>query len=488
MARDDTATLSFLETHAPDPAATSPALALLWSRDERERVGEVTLLDPRVNPGYDPQTRAFTIGRESSRGRVCTFTRQRPGENHEAGALRSRLLSRQQLRITPVGDELELENLGRSDLRVNGQTITRGRARPGDVIALHRRALLLYTRRPQRLPSRALDPSLLNFPFGHADAYGLVGESPALWALRERVQFLARRSLHVLIIGPSGSGKELVANAIHKLSARGGASLVSRNAATIPESLVDAELFGNARGYPNPGMRERAGLIGEAHGSSLFLDELGELPQGMQAHLLRVMDLGEYQRLGETRRRVADVRLIAATNRAASELKHDLLARFPLRLQLEGLSARREDIPLIARHLLREIRRSDPDALARFDHEDSSDTPPLSSQLVERLLTCTNEHNVRGVHATLWRALSESDGRYLDLPENEASEHHHRDEEADGPALAPGASASPTDAISRAHVAQALAACGGSEERAWRALGLTSRLQLQQLLRLHQLS
>ncbi|MCA9718494.1 MAG: sigma 54-interacting transcriptional regulator, partial [Myxococcales bacterium] len=313
MAGDDTATLSHLETGAPGPATTCPALALLWSRDERERVGEVTLLDPRERAGFDPQTRAFTLGRESASGRVCSFLRQRPGENLETGALRSPLLSRRQLRITPVGDELELENLGRGVLRVNGQEITRGRARVGDVVELRRRVLLLCTRRPRRLPARELDASLLDFPFGHADAYGLVGESPVLWALRERVQFLARRSLHVLLIGPSGSGKELVANAIHTLSARGDATLVSRNAATIPESLVDAELFGNASGYPNPGMRERAGLIGEAHGSSLFLDEIGELPQAMQSHLLRVMDMGEYQRLGETRRRVADVRVIAAT-------------------------------------------------------------------------------------------------------------------------------------------------------------------------------
>src|SRR4029077_9274313 len=127
----------------------------------------------------------------------------------------------------------------------------------------------------------------------------------------------------VVIAGQSGSGKELVAQAIHALSGRADRRLVSRSAATLPEALIDAELFGNAKNYPNPGMVERSGLIGEAHGSTLFLDELGELPHAAQAHLLRVLDGGEYQRLGEAQARVSDFRLVVATNRILSSLKPD---------------------------------------------------------------------------------------------------------------------------------------------------------------------
>src|SRR5262249_46773968 len=145
---------------------------------------------------------------------------------------------------------------------------------------------------------------------------------------------IAPRSGHVIVFGTSGTGKELVAAALHGLSGRSGA-FVARNSVTLPEALVDAELFGNLKGYPNPGMPDRAGLVGAAHGGSLFLDEFGELPLSAQAHLLRVLDAGEYQRLGETGVRRADFRLLAATNRAESAFRQDVLARFDFRLKLQ---------------------------------------------------------------------------------------------------------------------------------------------------------
>jgi len=100
-------------------------------------------------------------------------------------------------------------------------------------------------------------------------------------------------------------------------------------------------------------MAVRPGLVGEANGSSLFLDEIAELAQASQAHLLRVLDSGEYQRLGEATCRRADLRLIAATNGNTSLLKHDLLARLPLRIVVADLNARKEDVPLLVRHILR---------------------------------------------------------------------------------------------------------------------------------------
>src|SRR5256885_12859655 len=104
--------------------------------------------------------------------------------------------------------------------------------------------------------------------------------------------------------------------------------MVSRNAATFPAGLIDVELFGNVANYPNHGMPERPGVVGEADGSTLFLDEIGELPTELQSHLLRFLDeRGEYTRLGDARRRTSDVRVVAATNRALEDLKHDLAAR-----------------------------------------------------------------------------------------------------------------------------------------------------------------
>src|SRR5262249_38405316 len=207
--------------------------------------------------------------------------------------------------------------------------------------------------RPLEMPVMRASSEAASFAFGAADTHGIVGESPAAWALRDTVAFAARSVGHVLIHGESGVGKELVARAIHALSARRARPLGARNAATFPEALVDAELFGNAKNYPNPGMIEREGVVGEADGSTLFLDEIGELPAALQAHLLRVLDRGgEYQRLGEPRVRRADLRVVAATNRSIDELKHDLAARLTLRVEVPSLADRREDIPLLARHLL----------------------------------------------------------------------------------------------------------------------------------------
>src|SRR5262249_66785 len=161
--------------------------------------------------------------------------------------------------------------------------------------------------------------------------------TPLAWALRDTVAFAARAEGHVLVRGESGSGKELCATAIHRLSTRGERALVARNAATFPAGLVDAELFGNAKNHPNPGTAEREGegLVGEGDGGTLFLDEIGELPAALQAHLLRVLDRnGEYQRLGESRVRRADLRVVAATNRGVAELKHDFAARFTLAVEI----------------------------------------------------------------------------------------------------------------------------------------------------------
>src|SRR6185295_7811651 len=124
---------------------------------------------------------------------------------------------------------------------------------------------------------------------------------------------------------------------------------------------------GNVKNYPNPGMQERPGLIGQAHGGTLFLDEVGELLPELSAHLLRVLDEGgEYQRLGEATPRRADVRLVGATNRETALLKHDFLARLAVRIDLPPFEARREDIPLLARHLLERAADKSPEIAARF--------------------------------------------------------------------------------------------------------------------------
>jgi two-component system nitrogen regulation response regulator GlnG/two-component system response regulator HydG len=367
--------------------ALVPALTVLWSRSEPARVGEVVLVD---RPG--------TLGREGG----LPLVRQRPGRNARTGPLSAERLSREQLRLTPRGSQIEVDNVGRRGLQVNGQAHTSARVSAGDVLELERELLLLVELRP-----RALPPAPCDHAFGEPDADGVVGESVAAWELRRRLAFVGARVGHVLLLGASGSGKELAARAVHRLSGRHG-PLVARNAATFPETLLDAELFGNRADYPNPGMPARAGAVGEADGGTLFLDEIGEVSHAMQAHLLRVLDAGEYQRLGDAGPRRADLRAVGATNRALDALKHDLLARFDHRIQLPDLAARRADIPLLAQHFLRDMAASDPSLFA--------DRPRLHPRFVSALVRYRFTTHARELRQLLWRAAAASSGKYLDLP------------------------------------------------------------------------
>jgi two-component system nitrogen regulation response regulator GlnG/two-component system response regulator HydG len=287
--------------------------------------------------------------------------------------------------------------------------------------------------------------------------------------LRSEIAFAAPRAGHVLILGDTGTGKELVARALHAASGRTGA-LVSRNAATLPESLVDAELFGNPKAYPNPGMPEREGLVGAAHGGSLFLDEFADLPSGAQAHILRVLDSGEYQRLGESMTRHSEFRLIAATNRPESALRPDLLARFDFRVRVPDLASRRDDIPLIFRHLFALVTQEDDALGARFATENR--LPRLGTGFIRRLAQHPFSANVRELRRLLWRALAESPSDVLEWPDTSRRI---------GPA-------DDGDALPAREVQRALDANNGSLEKTWRALGLSNRYVLRRLIAKHGLS
>ena len=333
-------------------------------------------------------------------------------------------------------------------------------------------------KRPLEMPSlRYFDLRRLG-SFGGADEHGIVGESAAAWELRDQLAFCAASDKHVLLLGESGVGKELAAAAIHRLSARHKSAMVSRNAATLPAGLIDAELFGNVKDFPNPGRAARPGIIGEANESTLFLDEIGELPEEMQAHLLRVLDSGgEYQSLGDARMRRSDIRLIAATNRDPTELKHDLLARLTLRVTLPSLDDKREDIPLLLRHLLRIAAVGNPGVVQRFFDSKGGDPgfARVHPDLVEALLTHGYTHNVREIDTLLWQAIAGSKDRFVALTAEV------RKELKPVRALEPVRTEEPT--------AEEIRACleknAGSVTRAWQQLGLKSRYALYRLMKKH---
>ena len=186
---------------------------------------------------------------------------------------------------------------------------------------------------------------------------GLVGSSDTLVALRQQIVRAGRCPFPVLIEGESGSGKEVVARAIHGASARRARRFVAVNCAAVNDELFEAELFGHARGAFTGAVAERPGLVEEAHGGTLFLDEVTELTPRAQAKLLRVIQDGEIRRVGENVVRPVDVRIQAATNRslrteaAAGRFRQDLLYRLEVvRIDVPPLREHVEDVPALVRH------------------------------------------------------------------------------------------------------------------------------------------
>lgn len=193
-----------------------------------------------------------------------------------------------------------------------------------------------------------------------AAPYGLVGVSAAILGLRDAIPKVAAAPVPVLIEGESGVGKEIVARAVHGAGPRRHQPFVAVNCAALSDDLVDAELFGHAKGAFTGALLERRGLIEAAHHGTLFLDEVAELSPRAQAKLLRVLQEGEVRRLGEAQPRPVDVRVVAATNRplagevAAGRFRLDLRYRLDvLRLDVPPLRRRPEDIPVLVEHFWR---------------------------------------------------------------------------------------------------------------------------------------
>ena len=460
--------------------ADAPALMIAWAAFEPERVGEVAF--------FEAGGGALILGRGEAVGSGrAIFHRQRPGSLERTGPLASPGISREQLRIRVEGDGLHVTRVGKCALEVRGDAVDRAVVGPGETLLLKGQMLLLCTRRPRRLAPLGSAALPIAFPFGAPDAHGVVGESPAVWRLRDRIAWMAKADEHTLILGESGSGKELCARALHALSARARGPFIARNAATIPPGILDAELFGNVKGYPNPGMPERPGLIGAADGGTLFLDEIGELPQAVQASLLRVLDEGgEYHNLGSSAAKRSSFRLLGATNRDPSALKHDVAARLVLRLEVPGLDERRDDVPHLARHLLRRAAAKSPEATRRFlaSTEAGAADVRMKASLVDHLLRVRYTTNIRELDALLWRAMAASPGDAIrwsgDAPAHPIAPPPAQDALGNE---AEERKAERAPEPSEAEVRASLAEHSGNVVRTAQALGLSSRYVLYRLMR-----
>ncbi|MGP8199868.1 MAG: sigma 54-interacting transcriptional regulator [Limisphaerales bacterium] len=210
-----------------------------------------------------------------------------------------------------------------------------------------------------------LENTLLQEEVREAGAFGeIIGESAALKQTLRQIEVVAPTDAAVLLLGESGTGKELVAREIHKHSRRRDHPLIRVNCASIPRELYESEFFGHVKGAFTGALRDRAGRFEAAQGGTLLLDEVGEIPLELQSKLLRVLQEGQYERVGEERTRTVDVRIIAATNRdlprevETGRFRRDLYYRlnvFPIRIA--PLRERKEDIPLLAAHFLEKAAR-----------------------------------------------------------------------------------------------------------------------------------
>jgi DNA-binding NtrC family response regulator len=235
----------------------------------------------------------------------------------------------------------------------------------------------------------------------------LLGESPAIRRVRQAVQLCAGTPGRVLVTGETGTGKEVVARAIHAQSERRHGPWVAVNCAAVPGELIESELFGHEKGAFTGALRTRRGKFEQADGGTLFLDEIGDMPAHMQAKLLRVLEEGEIERVGGDRRLRVDVRVVSATNRdlrsdlAAGRFREDLFHRLNVvELRLPPLRERPDDIPLLVRHFIESAGR-----------QPGMRPVELGPALLERLQRHRWPGNVRELRNTVERILIFSQGR-----------------------------------------------------------------------------
>jgi formate hydrogenlyase transcriptional activator len=240
----------------------------------------------------------------------------------------------------------------------------------------------------------------------------IVGESPVLKAVLTQVETVGPTSSTVLIRGETGTGKELIARAIHELSPRKGRTLVKMNCAAIPTGLLESELFGHERGAFTGAIAQKIGRFELADGGTLFLDEVGDIPLELQPKLLRVLQEQQFERLGSTRTKRVDVRIVAATHRSLEEMvaegtfRSDLYYRlnvFPV--VLPALRERREDIPRLVRYFVQKFARTM-----------NKTIESIPSEAMTLLATYDWPGNVRELENAIERAVILTSGPVLNVP------------------------------------------------------------------------
>lgn len=304
---------------------------------------------------------------------------------------------------------------------------------------------------------------------------GILGRSQAMRHLLETVALVAPAEATVLITGESGTGKGIIARAIHANSSRREKPLVEINCAAIPEALMESELFGHEKGAFTGASRQRQGRFAQAHGGTVFLDEVGELSLSMQAKLLRVLQEGDIQRVGSDTRIAVDVRVIAATNRNLEQMvadgafREDLYYRLNvLSLEIPPLRDRSEDIPVLTQHFWE-----------KFAKKNHKTVKGIAPQAMDLLLKYHWPGNVRELENVVERAVILLRGEYIsdrEMPLNIQKLAQHEEVSEYGLELdAPSEKGMTIAEMERQLILQSLKETGGNKSETARRLGITRR-------------
>jgi two-component system response regulator AtoC len=410
-------------------------------------------------------------------------------------------VSRQHL-LLHIGDEIEVEDLNSSNgtyflserVEVAGEEVTaardrrvaprqRVRLRPGELIRVGSVLIMVHKKSPSTMHEALRPPSRQYAPAVLID--------PEVKRVHELAARAAQSEITVLVLGETGVGKELLAETIHQHSKRAKKPLLRLNCAALSESLLESELFGHERGAFTGAVAAKAGLLEATDGGTVFLDEIGELPQTTQAKLLRVLEEGAVRRLGSTKPRNINVRFITATNRnlqmevARGRFREDLYFRInKVTLTLPPLRQRKSEIEPLARFFLHE-----------FCKESGIHEPRLTPEAVEALLSYRWPGNVRELRNAMERAPfltsdgqlraehmpKESDNIVPEFPEELLDAEDEDEDTALHEVFDPRETTATRPRDERDRIIDALESCGGNQTRAAKFLGISRRTLINRL-------
>jgi DNA-binding NtrC family response regulator len=281
--------------------------------------------------------------------------------------------------------------------------------KPVSIAALRERVGKLIESARKRQHALQLEDELLS----NAEFEGIIGNSPLMWEVFSRIRRVAPHYRSVLVTGETGTGKDLVARALHRLSPAAAGRYVVLNCSAVVETLFESELFGHVKGSFTGAAHDKPGLVEHAHGGTLFLDEIGDMPLATQAKLLRVLQNQEVQRVGSLTPRKVDLRVIAVTNRdlrnsiAEKTFREDLYYRLSMvEIQIPRLSQRREDLPLLERHFV-----------ARFAEQYGKKIRGLTPRAQIRLSVHTWPGNVRELEHVIGHGCMLTQSDLIDVPD-----------------------------------------------------------------------